>query len=151
MAGAGRLTTPVPPRGPVDLELHELDERAFYVPRTSLLDSLLEDCSVAPAIVPDDSAHPLQGYALARSGARATYMGPVIALGPSVATTLLDSLLDQSAGPVFLDAPVTAGIAGSLAERGFSKQRNLTRMSLGARMTAAASDWVFAIAGPELG
>jgi hypothetical protein len=43
-----------------------------------------------------------------------------------------------------------ADIVGALVERGFAKQRDLTRMSLG-RKTTGASDLVFAIAGPELG
>jgi len=38
-----------------------------------------------------------------------------------------------------------------LAARGFVKQRELLRMSYGAPNSAASSESVFAIAGPELG
>ncbi len=130
---------------------YELDDRAFYVSRRKLLDSLLEDCCVAPALQTDDSLRSPQGYALARRGARAHYVGPIVALERRMAIGLLDRVLARLPGQVFLD--VWIGGSDSRSEwvrRGFVKQRAMTRMSLG-RQTAAVSDLVFAIAGPELG
>lgn len=154
MAGAGRLTNPTASKWSADnklrVPLHGLDERAFYVSRTDLLNSLLEDCFVEPALQLGDSTRELQGYALARNGARAVYIGPVVAVERSVAMILLDSLLQRLAGAVFVDVRITGDIPDSLAERGFAKQRGLTRMSFGKTM-AATSECVFAIAGPELG
>jgi GNAT superfamily N-acetyltransferase len=133
------------------LALYKLDEQAFYTSRRELLSSLLQDSCVEPALRTDDSTGSLLGYALARCGARASYVGPIVALERSLAITLLDSLLGRLAGKVFLDIRVGgADIVGALVDRGFAKQRDLTRMSLG-RKTTAASNLVFAIAGPELG
>ena len=135
--GAGRLSTPTASKWSADndlrLSLHKLDERAFYVPRVELLNSLLEDCCVEPALHRGHSKQKLQGYGLARSGALATYIGPVVAVKRSVSMILLDCLLQRLAGTVFLDVRITADIADSLTERGFAKQRVLTRMSLAAR------------------
>jgi GNAT superfamily N-acetyltransferase len=129
----------------------EFDDQAFYAPRRELLDSLLEDCCVAPAMRIDGFTQRMQGYGLARRGARASYAGPIVAADRSVAIGLLDSLLERLAGDVVLDIGAgRSGIVEAIVDRGFAKQRDLTRMSLG-RETARASHLVFAIAGPELG
>ena len=131
--------------------IYELDDQAFYTSRQQLLNYLLQDCCVEPAVARPSLDRSLQGYALARRGARASYIGPIIAVEPSGAVSLLDSLLGQLAGKVFLDIPISAAnLARALLERGFGKQRDLTRMSLGGG-TGATSNLVFAIAGPELG
>jgi GNAT superfamily N-acetyltransferase len=153
--GAGRSRTQHPPESfgadKVRLSVYELDDQAFYAPRRELLNSLLQDCHVEPALQIDNSTQSLRGYALARGGARASYVGPIVAVERSLAISLLDSILRRLAGEVFLDVRIgTADIVVSLIERGFVKQRNLTRMSLG-QQTTAPSGLVFAIAGPELG
>jgi len=58
---------------------YELDDRAFYTPRRELLDSLIEDSCVEPAFHADASKGSLLGYALARLGARSSFIGPVVA------------------------------------------------------------------------
>lgn len=133
------------------LAVCEFDEKAFHAPRRDLLHSLLLDCCVMPALETDDSGHPLAGYALARGGARACYVGPVVALEQGVAVRLLDSLLERLAGEVFLDICLhSTDFVASLVQRGFAKQRCLTRMVL-APQSIPTSPMVFSIAGPELG
>jgi GNAT superfamily N-acetyltransferase len=153
--GAGLSETQRTPRSfwndELRLALYELDDQAFDASRRELLSSLLQDCCVEPALRTDDSTRSLLGYALARRGGRASYVGPIVAVEQGLAISLLDSLLGRLAGKVFLDIRIGgADIAGALVERGFAKQRGLTQMSLG-RQKRGASDLVFAIAGPELG
>jgi len=135
----------------VPLSLYQFDEHAFRVSRRELLDSLLEDGRFAPVLQIDESTQSLQGYAFARAGARASYIGPVVAVEPELAVGLLDSMLQRLAGAVFVDLCLGGkDMVSRLRERGFVKQRSLTQMSLG-QPIMRRSDMVFAIAGPELG
>jgi ribosomal protein S18 acetylase RimI-like enzyme len=133
-------------------EMLALDRRAFGAERARLLDSLLADSLVKQHTIrtPDGE---LGGYALARQGAIACYVGPLVATDQNAAAALLDAVLGQLAGrPVFID--INTGFAGSariVGERGFAKQRDLIRMGAGLRNSAGTSALVFAIAGPELG
>lgn len=134
----------------VPSSLYELDERAFYAPRTELLRSLIEDACVEPAVKTRDSTRSLAGYALARRGARASYIGPLVAIDRDIAVILLDSILERMTGDICLDVPIgPTDLTAVLKERGFTKQRELRRMSFGRR--TRASELIFAIAGPELG
>jgi hypothetical protein len=95
----------------------------------------------------------LRGYALARRGSQATYLGPVVAEEAETAAFLLSDLLGRlGTGRVCVDLNTTyEGGARELAARGFSKQRELIRMSRGKMTAAGTSRMVFAIAGPEVG
>lgn len=135
-------------------ELFALDRKAFGADRSKLIEVLLADACVAPAVAAKDDGR-LNGYALARRGSSATYVGPLVATDAEQAAALLDRLLGQLAGQqiyVDLNANFDRG-AGILAARGFIKQRDLLRMSYGERSSssAASSESVFAIAGPEFG
>jgi hypothetical protein len=133
------------------LSLYRLDEQAFRVSRKELLGSLLADGCVAPVFHTDESTRSFQGQAFARPDARASYMGPVVAVEPEVGLRLLDSMLQRLAGAVFVDVcHCGKDVGGQLVRRGFARQRNLTRMSLRQQIDPT-SDMVFAIAGPELG
>ena len=128
-----------------------LDRDAFSADRSKLVEILIADACVTPimSIASDGS---LSGYALARRGSNAAYVGPLIAKGPSNAEQLLDGLLERLAGQdvyVDLNMEFEAG-EEILASRGFVKQRDLDRMFYG-KNTEATSKLVFAIAGPELG
>jgi len=59
-------------------------------------------------------------------------------------------MLQRLAGAVFDVCQVGKDTEGQLLQRGFARQRSLTRMSLGQQIVPT-SDMVFAIAGPELG
>jgi predicted N-acetyltransferase YhbS len=129
-----------------------LDHRAFGADRSKLIDMLIEDCCVTPVIATAADGK-LSGYALARSGSAAVYIGPLLATGAEAATNLLDGLLSQLPGQrVYID--LNAGFEGGrkiLSELGLVKQRDLTRMSYGKKSMAGSSPSIFAIAGPEIG
>lgn len=129
-------------------EILELDRAAFGADRARLLESLLADGLV--------SAHIMEGaggYALARVGASADYVGPLVASNFETATLLLDYVLARLASrPVYVDVNTRFESAvRALALRGFQKQRELVRMRRGAKTAAGTSRQVFAIAGPEVG
>jgi len=131
--------------------VYSFDEQAVGVSRQKLLESLLEDACVAPALQFDSTRRSMTGYALARTGARASYIGPVVGAGQEICMGLFDSMRRQLKGPIFVDVrPRDRDLTPQLRERGFRKQRSLTRMSFG-KENIAESDMVFAIAGPELG
>jgi GNAT superfamily N-acetyltransferase len=144
--------------------LQEVDERtrgslfahdriAFGVDRSRLLDSLLADAPVPSLVAMEPSGATSQGYVLARRGAKAFYIGPLIAADEDVAEALLNGMLSQLAGEtVFVDFH-TDFEAGSrmLSVRGFAKQRELTRMRFGKESDAGRSSLILASAGPEVG
>jgi hypothetical protein len=128
-----------------------LDRRAFNADRSRLIDKLIEDTSVPPVFGrATDGA--LNGYALARSGTKAAYVGPVVTEDPLQVETLLDQVLSQLAGErVYIDLNTESGAGSSvLSDRGFVKERDLTRMS-SRNSGMKISPLVFAIAGPEIG
>jgi hypothetical protein len=132
----------------------ELDPQTFDVVRTpdrfasgtdrsSVLEALVAGSRVTPLIVTERSGTELRGYALARRGRAASYLGPVIATDDDAARALVDGLLGRLAGEtVFVDYHT---------DRGFTKRRELTRMRLGKENNAGTSGAIFAIAGPEVG
>jgi GNAT superfamily N-acetyltransferase len=132
-------------------ELLALDRIAFNADRSKLIEALIEGASVSPVLMRDaDGA--LSGYALARSGTRADYVGPVVAKDPRQVETLIDQMLGQLHDRrVYVDFN-TECIAGTtvLSDRGFVKERDLIRMSSG-RRSSKTSPLVVAIAGPEVG
>ena len=83
----------------------------------------------------------------------AGYLGPVIATDDETARALVDGMLGRLAGErVFVDFH-TGFVAGTqiLTDRGFSRQRELTRMRRGKENSAGTSRAIFAIGGPEVG
>jgi len=115
------------------------------------LDALISSASVAPVLVRAADGS-LSGYALARRGTRADYVGPLIAKDSEQPETLLDQVLSQLNGRrVYIDFNKECDISTSvLSDRGFVKERDLIRMSAGAA-SAKTSSLVIAIAGPEIG
>jgi len=132
-------------------ELFALDRRAFGADRSKLIEILIENACVEPVLATASDGR-VQGYALARRGSNADYVGPVVTSDPEQAGPLLDRVLSQLTGRqiyVDLNSAFERG-AELLAARGFVKQRDLIRMCYGAR-NSATSAWVFAMAGPEVG
>lgn len=136
----------------LDRELMELDREAFGADRRAILELLLRNRCCEPARVFDASGK-LAGYALARHGANATYLGPIIARRPEAADRLLDDLMARAPkGALYVDYAVHAnGLPLALTRGGFRLQRSLSRMYHGERSAAGTSQLVYAIAGPELG
>ena len=133
-------------------EIFELDRRAFGADRSELLRALADEACVTPSMR-FKGGERLCGYALARRGSQAAYVGPVVAEEAETVAFLLDDLLGRlGAGQVYVDLNTTfEGGARELAARGFVKQRELIRMRRGERSSAGTSRNVFAIAGPEVG
>jgi predicted N-acetyltransferase YhbS len=133
-------------------QVFEFDRRAFGADRSELLKALSNEACVRPSLrVRGDGL--LRGYALARRGAQAAYVGPVVAEEAETAAFLLGDVLGRlGAGRVYVDLNTTfEGGARELAARGFIKQRELVRMRRGKKTAAGTSRSVFAIAGPEVG
>lgn len=132
--------------------LHALDRQAFGADRSRLLNLLVAD-SCAPPLALTTRNGQSKGFALARCGTAASYIGPLVAADGETALALLDVMLDRLAGgKVYIDFH-TGFCTGSaaLVERGFVKQRDLIRMRYGEENKVGTSDFVFAIAGPEIG
>jgi predicted N-acetyltransferase YhbS len=137
---------------PARREALVLDRHAFSADRSKLIEMLIKDSYVAPLFATAADGQ-LTGYALARHGSAAVYLGPILATGTDAATTLVDGLFSQIPGQrVYIDvnSDFEAG-PKILTERGFVKQRDLIRMSYGKESKAGSSPSIFAIAGPEIG
>jgi ribosomal protein S18 acetylase RimI-like enzyme len=132
-------------------ELLALDRRAFGADRSKLIESLIDDSSIPPVLVRDKNGR-LAGYALARRGTKANYIGPVVTTDVGQIESLLDRMLGQLSGSrVYIDFNTECTTNASvLTDRGFVKERDLIRMSTGSR-SAKTSPFVAAIAGPEIG
>jgi predicted N-acetyltransferase YhbS len=134
-------------------EAFDLDRDAFGADRSKLIEMLIEDCLVPPVVATTTTDRRLTGYALARRGSVAAYIGPVMTTVADAATVLLDGLLSQMSGQrVYVDLNTNFGGGREiLATRGLVKQRDLIRMSYGKENGAGSSPSIFAIAGPEVG
>ena len=131
-----------------------LDTAAFGVSRQRLLHPLAKQSCVA-RIVESDTGDPL-GYGLMREGARAFYLGPVVARTCAAAVPLLEALLMPNGAAtdpkVFWDIP-NQNLASMTWARahGFTPQRSLTRMYLGQNHAPGDPHLQFGITAPELG
>ena len=132
-------------------ELLDLDRRAFYADRSTLIQSLINDSNFLP-VVKKSADGKLSGYALARPGTRANYLGPICVTQASDVESLIDEMLRRmGASRVYIDFNRECGTGTSvLSARGFVKERDLIRMTSGER-GQKTSPFVVAIAGPEIG
>jgi GNAT superfamily N-acetyltransferase len=132
-------------------DLLVLDRVAFGADRSQLMQKLIEEACVPPVLLRAADGS-LSGYALARKGTNADYVGPVVATSPQHVESLLDQVLSELPGRrVYLDFNTECGAATSvLSDRGFVKERDLIRMSAGTN-AEKTSPFVIAIAGPETG
>jgi len=132
-------------------ELLTLDERAFNADRSTLIELLITD-SLVSSVLTRSKDGKLTGYALARRGTNANYIGPVVTTQPDQVERLLDQMLEQlGAGRVYIDFNTECGVNHSLlTDRGFVKERDLIRMSAGQR-SPKTSSLIVGVAGPEIG
>src|SRR6266480_3050744 len=114
-----------------------LDRHSFGADRSKLIEMLIEDSYVTPVVAMATDRR-LAGYALARRGTVAAYLGPLIATVADAAPVLLDGLISQmSEQRVCVDLNLSFGGSREiLAARGLVKQRDLIRMSYGKRSDA---------------
>lgn len=133
-------------------QIFEFDQRAFGADRSELLKALLEGGCATPSLRIGGGGR-LRGYALARCGSQATYIGPIVAEEAETAAFLLGEVLSRlDAGRIYVDLNTTfEGGARELSALGFIRQRELIRMRRGKNTAAGTSRSVLAIAGPEVG
>jgi GNAT superfamily N-acetyltransferase len=140
------------PWQPEDEPLIEvLDSAAFGVSRRTVIQALARQslCGLVFETAPGQIA----AYGLLRSGAKALYLGPVVAIEPDLGVTLINALLASCQGqPVFWDIPDQNDMITAWARQtGFIWQRSLTRMMLGDTNPSGNPRIVIALAGPEIG
>jgi GNAT superfamily N-acetyltransferase len=127
-----------------------LDAASFGVNRHQWLGSLLGDCI---RLEVSTTGGRLNGFGVLREGARAAYLGPVVAKDTDSARAILDALLAyvNRGQSVFWDAPdQNVGAVDLARELQFTPQRQLTRMYSGTNV-AGSVERMFAIGGPEVG
>jgi hypothetical protein len=132
-------------------KLLDLDRRAFNADRSTLIQSLINDSNFLP-VLNSSADGKLSGYALARPGTKANYLGPICATQASDVESLMDEMLGRMGdGRVYIDFNCECGTPVSgLSARGFVKERDLIRMTSGEPGKKTSSS-VVAIAGPEIG
>jgi predicted N-acetyltransferase YhbS len=132
-------------------EAAALDSAAFGADRGELVRRMIADTPVPLHVVrrPDG----ISGYALARPGARAGYVGPVVAGDLAAARSLLlAASTGLGGGTVYIDIDTAfPGATELVRDLGLTRQRELLRMRWGPATEAGGPLRVFAIAGPEVG
>lgn len=125
----------------------KLDEMAFGSARPALIESFMTRAGTQTFLGPDDSS-----FAMIRDGRRARQAGPIVARSETCALKLLESIIGNTTGAVFIDVPSVWNKIGEwLRTNGFSIQRSFSRMALGASQTFGRPERLFAVAGPEFG
>ena len=153
--GVAHPGAPLGPRRPNNESLRTLfalDQSAYGADRSRLLERLVAGGLGEPLLVESEHGLPA-GYALARPGRTAVYIGPLVATTSSAAGQLLDGMLARFSGQeVCLDLH-RGGLLelGVLEARGLSKRRGLVRMHHGMRSDAGTARSICASAGPEFG
>lgn len=144
----------VTPLGSDDVaRLAELDRAAFFgLDRQRILRDL-HRAHPSGCWLKQDAHGRVEGYVLSRPGARAWYVGPLVARGAEAAEMLLRAALAPLAGqPAILDTLDPNLDAGVLASKyRFEPRRPFIRMTRGVPAPASRTDWYFAMAGPEIG
>jgi GNAT superfamily N-acetyltransferase len=136
----------------IDTNLVEgLDGRIFGVSRQSML-ALLAKQSLHARLHVSQLAG-VDGYGLIRPGAKANYLGPIVATTPAAGLTLAKALINHLPNqPIIWDIPDQNADAVELAKQlGFSQQRQLIRMHLGENLRPGIPWQQFAIGAPEIG
>jgi GNAT superfamily N-acetyltransferase len=123
-------------------KIASLDAAVFGADRSRLLERLAADG--------ESAAYEREGFAMLRRGARAWYLGPVVAKHCGVAFEVMDTLLMP--GEFIVDIPDRNDYAADWARsKWFKPERQLTRMRLGPEIRARSPETLYAIAAPEVG
>lgn len=131
--------------------IQALDHEAFGVDRWPMVRRTT--WQIARPLIHQTIKQRVVGFGVLRKGARARYLGPVVAESIAAAGPLIKSLvLEQPKHPIFWDIPDPNTCAVELAQRlGFQPQRPLIRMFLGENKWPGDPQRIFALAGPEIG
>ena len=143
----GEIRTGSPPVKGHDLDPSHLtlDSTAFGADRSRYLRILARDSHVT---VFDEA------FGMTRTGTHASYLGPAVAASGKAGTRLIESLLNHipENGPVIWDIPDPNGDARALAEKaGFTRERELIRMTLRPATADDRPELQWAIGAPETG
>ena len=131
-------------------EIATFDSRAFGGDREALLASLMERRPDRAFVA--RTGDTLTGYALARDGRQATQIGPLVADDPNTAVALAARALAGLDGQAVIDCPSRhRTLIEWLGASGFAYQRPYIRMLRDRSDPLDDADWVYALAGPELG
>lgn len=129
----------------------KLDTRAFGVGRVRLLAALAS--ASRASWVSEAEAGKIDGFGMVRAGARAAYLGPVVATQAANGIRLVAALLAHAgSGPVYWDIPEDQQTVKDWAEaQGFVRQRSLTRMFRGECAGLGVASMQIALSAPETG
>jgi ribosomal protein S18 acetylase RimI-like enzyme len=132
-------------------EIAALDYRAFGADRWIMLRRIEDD--ISRGLVNESPRGRINGFGYARKGAKAVYLGPIVAANQSAAAAIFKSLLHPLTNRrVFWDIPDHQTGTVELAHKlGFRPQRSLLRMWLGEHNVPGRPEWIHALAGPEIG
>ena len=129
----------------------ELDHQAFGADRREVLLSLFDGAPEYAWVLEEDGR--IEGFTLGRHGFAFEQLGPVVTAREHVARALASACLARHTGkPFILDAPDhSPEWLQWLQQAGFREQRPFIRMRCGPDPSGGRLDYLFAIAGPELG
>ena len=131
-------------------EIADYDSRSFGAGREALL-AHLRGRVPGRAFVARIGEWPA-GYVLVRDGRTAMQIGPLVAEDPDIALDLAAHALDGLDGPAVIDCPDRhRPLIEWLKRSGFAFQRPYTRMLRGREAPLDEADFIYALAGPELG
>jgi GNAT superfamily N-acetyltransferase len=121
----------------------KLDLDTFGADRSALLGQLAERSSVFSIA---------DAFLFARTGRTTAYLGPCVASDPDEARTLITECVHASprANWSWDLLPANRNAAAFASELGFTRQRHLTRMTMG-KPLRTRDEFIYAIAGFELG
>jgi GNAT superfamily N-acetyltransferase len=122
----------------------ELDREAFVADRVALLASLTGDEAASAGG---------DGFAMARPGAVAAYLGPVVARNQPAARRLVTWFVARHGHEdTYWDLlPASGGAVALAREFGFQPARKLVRMRRGVAGSQGRAEWIWAGAGFEFG
>jgi GNAT superfamily N-acetyltransferase len=122
----------------------ELDREAFGADRSALLRILARGEAASAGN---------DGFAMARPGAVAAFLGPVVARNEAAARRLVEWIVARHGREdTYWDLlPATGGAAALAREFGFQPARKLVRMRRGVAGGEGRADWIWAGAGFEFG
>ena len=126
-----------------------LDQASFGAGRASWLKHLTRN---ATCVLADDAKPGLKAFGVLREGARAMYLGPIVAASFQSAAAVISGLASKTNGAAaYWDLPDFQTEAVELARKlGFVPQRELVRMCLGPNVGGNLA-WLYGIGSPESG
>jgi len=128
-----------------------IDLASFGADRSRLLGMLEAEASAVHVV--RESEPGVEGYALARAGRIATYLGPIVSTRREIAARLFDALLSHFSGQqVCIDVNSACLLAPArLVEAGLAPARPLMRMRRGGSAATGTRAELCGSAGPEYG